>query len=648
MADTAPMARWQLAGDGITWDVQSETRLPHQDHLEMSGRHVSLIARYEVGSNRDLRLTRRIYWPALRGRADDVRGYLRREFGELVEPAILIAGSEDRGCTARLARVSFDGVLAFEHAPHRERGLQLTRRLFPSPDQPAVVEQWCITNRGDEPQTVRVAELHWRQDSGGVYGRYELSVDHVAADAVLQPGGTLATAIVFAARRGDRPAPGIVADAALAGRRARCQALRQSLRLESPDPVLNRCFAFACQRTAESLFETKMGLVHSPGGNSYYGGVWANDQVEYAGPFFPFIGDAAANLAALNAYRIFARAMGADYRPIPSSFEVEGDKVWTHCGDRGDAAMYLYGCSRYLLARGERSVASELWPALEWCAEYCRRRTNADGVVASDTDELEGRFPTGRANLSTSALAYGGYRAAAAVARGLGHDGQAAELTRRAEALETAIERTFGAEVEGYATYRYFAGCTLLRSWICLPLTMGIVRRAQGTIAALFSPRLWTADGLATQAGDRTFWDRATLYGLRGVFAAGDTETALHHLTALSQRRLLGDHVPYMVEAWPEGGQAHLAAESALYGRVFTEGLFGITPTGFTAFSCRPRLPAAWERMALRGVHAFGQTFDLEVERHGSAHVRAVTTTADGRRQTRDLDAGQAAEFCFA
>ena len=113
-------------------------------------------------------------------------------------------------------------------------------------------------------------------------------------------------------------------------------------------------------------------------------------------------------------------------------------------------------------------------------------------------------------------------------------------------------------------------------------------------IDALFSPRLWTADGLATEAGDKTFWDRSTLYGLRGVFAAGATEKALEYLTYYSKRRLLGDHVPYPVEAYPEGNQRHLSAESALYCRVYTEGMFGLRPTGFDSFLLTPRLPAGF------------------------------------------------------
>lgn len=144
---------------------------------------------------------------------------------------------------------------------------------------------------------------------------------------------------------------------------------------------------------------------------------------------------------------------------------------------------------------------------------------------------------------------------------------------------------------------------------------MGIYERKKGTIDALFSPRLWTADGLASVAGDKTFWDRSTLYALRGVFAAGETDKALQFLHAYSTRRLLGDHVPYPVEAYPEGSQRHLSAESGLYCRIFTEGLFGIRPTGLRSFSFTPRLPSDWPSMHLKHIRAFQQDISIDVER---------------------------------
>jgi cellobiose phosphorylase len=90
------------------------------------------------------------------------------------------------------------------------------------------------------------------------------------------------------------------------------------------------------------------------------------------------------------------------------------------------------------------------------------------------------------------------------------------------------------------------------------------------------------------------------------VFAAGATDKALKYLTDYSNRRLLGDHVPYAVEAWPEGNQRHLSAESALYCRVITEGIFGFRPTGLNSFSLTPQLPSAWNEMSLENITAFG------------------------------------------
>jgi hypothetical protein len=414
-----------------------------------------------------------------------------------------------------------------------------------------------------------------------------------------------------------------------AARREYVGGIQRDLRLETPEPELDRTFAMAKIRVAESINATRGGLMLAPGGLSYYAATWCNDNVEYAGPFFPFLGDPHGNQASLDTYRGYAAFMKPDYRPIPSSIVAEGTDIWNGAGDRGDAAMYAYGCARFCLARGDQAIAEELWPAIVWCLEYCQRKTTPDGVIASNTDELEGRFPAGKANLSTATLCYGGLRSAANLARALDKISEAKAYELRADALALAIDRYFGATVEGFATYRYYDGNDILRSWICLPLCMGLMDRRDATIAALFSPRLWTADGLATQAGNRTFWDRSTLYGLRGILQAGDTSRALRFLNAYSHRRLLGDHVPYPVEAWPEGGQRHLSSESGLYCRVFTEGLFGILPTGLDRFRCTPRLPEGWPSMALRSIRAFNRNFDLVVVRAG--RQQRLTVTQDGR-----------------
>lgn len=135
---------------------------------------------------------------------------------------------------------------------------------------------------------------------------------------------------------------------------------------------------------------------------------------------------------------------------------------------------------------------------------------------------------------------------------------------------------------------------------------------------------------MLTQAGSETFWDRSTLYALRGALMAGDTERTLGFLQYYSQTRLLGNHVPYAIEAWPEGNQRHLSAESALYARIITEGLFGIRPTGLHSFTVSPRLPEAWPEMTLRHIRICGGDFDLRVYRDQKQRV-CVQLIQDGK-----------------
>lgn len=415
----------------------------------------------------------------------------------------------------------------------------------------------------------------------------------------------------------------------------------QALSLRTPDPVINRAFAFAKLRAAESVFRTAGGLMHCPEGGAFYAAVWANDQAEYAGPFFPYLGDERAIEASRNCYRLFKRYMGPGYEPIPSSIIAQGQDIWEG-GDRGDAAMVGYGAAKFALLLGEEAFAREIYPVVKWCMAYCRQMRTGDGVIASDSDELEGRFESGKTNLSTSCLTLGGLGFAAALARDLGFLEDAREYEAWALELARAIETYFGAEVNGYQTYRYYEGNTKLRAWICLPLVVGLMGRKAGTVDALLSPALWTANGLASEEGDTTFWDRSTLYGLRGLFMAGEADRAMPYLEQYILKRTLGEHVPYAVGAWPEGDQRHLSAESALLCLVFLEGVLGLLPCGLHAVSIAPHLPSKWPEVALGNVHLCGKVMDLALRRNESGIVQVdFFCPADGARRTYDLRPGE-------
>jgi hypothetical protein len=241
---------------------------------------------------------------------------------------------------------------------------------------------------------------------------------------------------------------------------------------------------------------------------------------------------------------------------------------------------------------------------------------------------MEGRYPTGKANLSTSSLAYSGYRQAARLAHDMGKKSVELEFDKRADALRKAIEKYYGAEVEGFRTYRYFKENTTLRGWILLPLAMRISDRQEGTIAALLSDKLWPrrlegADILAESIRP-TEWARETYYALRVLFKAGRTAEALDLTRRVVKAQVFGEQGPY-----PDEDAIDMLCPGSLYPRIFTEGMFGIVPTGLNSFKCTPWLPLEWPRMAMRDLRAFGKAWDLVVERVGDK--QKITVSSGGK-----------------
>lgn len=624
----ASQNRWSInPGGSISWQVKD--RIPHYDHIEMSGLKVSTVLRYGVNADGSFVLNKSLIWPMLRTIPNNTHASLMRRFAWNASDMVAVNGQSLSG--EKVHKITLDGIMIVESTADLSRKSQvaLTRIIFPSVSNPAVYEKYILCNTGESAVNVEVPvsrSVIETDPSMGVDGSYKLISKIIGSTTkLLQPKEELVFYASISGYKKGETEQEIDIEKELQARKDLIAGFWDNLILETPDPVINTMFAFAKIRGAESIYDTKGGLMHGPGGESYYAAIWANDQAEYINPFFPYLGYEVGNGSALNSFKHFARFMNPEYEKIPSSIIAEGIDVWGGAGDRGDAAMVAYGASRYALARGGKAEAEELWPLIEWCLEYCRRNLNDKGVVASDADELEGRFPAGEANLCTSSLYYDALRSAVYLGKDLRKpSSQLAAYDKQAKALHKNIESYFGAKVEGFDTYQYYDGNDVLRSWICIPLTVGIYDRKDGTIDALFSPRLWTENGLLTQAGSETFWDRSTLYALRGVFACGETEKATEYLKFYSNQRLLGEHVPYAIEAWPEGSQRHLSAESGLYCRIITEGLFGIRPTGLKSFTLTPRLPAEWNKMSLRKVQAFGTTFDIEVVRENGKQVVTI------------------------
>ncbi|MEA3505768.1 MAG: hypothetical protein U9R32_11340 [Bacteroidota bacterium] len=605
--------RWHLTNDeGIEWQVKENDS--HMDHVEMSGFYMSSIVYYGV-QNGKLKQKVRLVFPMLRTIPNDTHASLMHEIDNADLDRIKVNGKTVEEYPSKFYH---KGILCYQSKT--TEGIEIKHQLFPSTDHSLFIDKIEIVNVTDK--TVKIdlpkIDLSYVTDSEkGVDGSYCIKVvSNKQGVFNLDANETLEYALIYSGRIKNSKEPYVSPDYEFNKRKKFVKETFSDLVFESPEEAINRTFSFAKLRAVESIYHTKGGLMHGPGGGRYYAAIWANDQAEYANPFFPFLGNLEGNESAINSFRHFAKFMNDEYKPIPSSIIAEGIDIWNGAGDRGDMAMIAYGASRFALAYGDKKTAKELWPLIEWCLEYSKRKVNGQGVVSSNSDELEGRFPAGDANLNTSSLYFDALVSAVMLGEELNieptilHD-----YTLQSEKLEKVIENYFGRNLSGFETYRYYKGNDILRAWICTPLTVDIFTRSEGTIDALFSDKLWTVDGLASESGSTTFWDRATLYALRGVFAAGETKRAMHFFLNYSKRRLLGEHVPYPVEAYPEGDQRHLSAESALYCRVVTEGIFGIRPEGFNRFAISPKLPENWDSMALRNIKAFNNTFDIEVKK---------------------------------
>lgn len=607
--------RWQLCpAAGIIWKADGNA---HSDHIEMSGKQVSVVLRYGINEAGNFVLNKGMVWPLLRTIPNNTHASLMQRLSWNPLETVIVDGQLLNTVNEKVRFISLDGTMNVWSDVNE---IEIKRTFTPSVDLPGLIEIYQLKNTGKRKRTINIPEqkpvLHTAKEKG-VTGSYRIEMT-VAGSGLytISPGDSITFSAMLAAYKSTEKSVRWNAHEELKKRKDLLKEWSSNLVLETPDSVLNRMFAFSKIRACESIFATKGGPMHGPGGESFYAAIWANDQAEYINPYFPFVGYEYGCESAMNSFRHFARFINDKWEPIPSSIIAEGDDIWNGAGDRGDAAMIAYGAARYALASGNKEEAKQLWPLIEWCLEFCHRKLNSQGVVASDSDELEGRFPAGKANLCTSSLYYDALLSASYLANDLGKPSSVTRTYhKQATFLAKAIDDYFAAKVEGYNTYAYYKENDILRSWICIPLTVGIYTHAEGTIDALFSPRLWTDNGLLTQAGSNTFWDRSTLYALRGVFMAGEIDKAMKFFRFYSQTRLLGNHVPYAIEAWPEGNQRHLSAESALYGRIVTEGMFGIRPIGLHSFEVSPRMPKEWNKMALKHVRICANDFDIQVVR---------------------------------
>lgn len=323
--------RWAInSAGGITWQV--DERVPHEDHIEMSGLRVSTVLRYGVDANGAFMLNRSMVWPMLRTIPNNTHASLMRRFAWNVTDMVEVNGQSL--LNEKVKEVTLNGtmVVQSEYTLPRKGKLGLTRILFPSVSNPAFCEKYILRNIGESAISVEIPSSRSVVETDaakGVDGSYKLvSTINGQVARQLQPGEELTFSATFAGYKKDERELSLDIDRELQARQDLIAGFWDNLVLDTPDPVINTMFAFAKIRGAESIYDTKGGLMHGPGGESYYAAIWANDQAEYINPFFPYLGYEVGNRSALCSYEHFARFMNPEYKPLPSSIIAEGIDVW--------------------------------------------------------------------------------------------------------------------------------------------------------------------------------------------------------------------------------------------------------------------------------------------------------------------------------
>lgn len=601
-----------LDGNRICYDVISGEE--YANHVEMSGFFASSIISYGVDRAGNLRMLRHVVYPTLRLYPNQTHNSLDWNFNGV---ALKVNGKEKLETVSRFV---FDGNL---HIYGSCGSLDVEREIFTARNAQACVEILRISNNGDHTAKVEILNRDLDLTTSPKYGvdwrsyRLYVQLDTKTRCVSIEPGKSATVQVAYCgAEKGATFR--VDCESERLARAAFISEIDGKYVVETPDVTINMMARYAKIRACESIYQTKSGLMHSPGGGGYYAAVWTNDQCEYINPLFAYLGYGPGTESAMNCYQMYQKYI-SPHKPLITSIIAQGDGIWHGAKDRGDSAMYAYGCSRFLLTLGDRAAAQNYMESIRDCLRFTLSQTNKQGVIRSDSDELENRFKSGKANLCTSSLAYDALVSASYLESEFGNRELSDTLKTRAAALREAIERTFGREVEGYSTYQYCKEEKKLRSWIAIPLVMGITERSAGTARALMSPLLRKGEGVVTRSGEKTFWDRSTLYALRGLFYAGMQEQAVELLERYSAARLLGEHIPYAVEAFPEGNQAHLSGESGLYLRIFMEGILGYRPTGFGSFELAPNLPEKWDSFSIKNVTLCGYSADICISRVGEA-----------------------------
>src|ERR1044072_6714342 len=157
--------RWKIQPDeSIEWKI--DDRLPHSDHIEMSGQKISLWIQYEVDTSGALSLNRAFVFPTfrllpVRTGASMMYNITDQDLPHfIINDRLLKAGVYNASVMTdqpeKVISIRHKGITEINSTIGRDRSITLKRVLFPSTDKPIAIERCTFINNGKQPAKIEM------------------------------------------------------------------------------------------------------------------------------------------------------------------------------------------------------------------------------------------------------------------------------------------------------------------------------------------------------------------------------------------------------------------------------------------------------------------------------------------------------------
>ena len=273
--------RWYVNNaHSVQWET-SKGELPYTDHIEMSGLRVSVVYYWGVNEKKQFQLDRHLVFPMLRTIPNDTHAsWMPRCDVDFLKGMT----ANKRSLTEQEVKVvTIDGLLTvYGTLKGDDNDFELTRIFFPSTQEAAVCEKYTIRNVGKKKAVVLVPALYQVRTTNkenGTRASYRLVAKTEFREdwkVDLQPGeSTDFYASVQAYATADEREQELNIEEELKERGAFVDEVADNnLQFTCPDETIQTLFQMSKIRASESIFETQNGLMHAPGGESYYAAMW--------------------------------------------------------------------------------------------------------------------------------------------------------------------------------------------------------------------------------------------------------------------------------------------------------------------------------------------------------------------------------------